>query len=176
MHTKHMAIGKHRRWASSAHTAATGHRTQPPHTKTTENDPHHHVNTPHHRTLRIKLLPLHMHMLMTYVDVRKHWLSRGSRPRPPPTHRLVVPVGSLTELVRGSPPTHSLHPPKRATGIVPAPPPMPMHIKHVAIGKHRRCISAAPTPHTAHQVPFCTQNTRKTTPTTTSTPHPTTPT
>ena len=128
MHIEYVAIGKHRRWASSVHTAATGHRTQPPHTKTTENDPHHHVNTPHHRTLRIKLLPLHMHMLMTYVDVRKHWLSRGSRPCPPPTHRLVVSVTSLTELVRGSPPTHSLHPPKRATGIVPAPPPMPMHI------------------------------------------------
>ena len=99
MHIEYVAIGKHRRWTSSAHTAATGHRTQPPHTKTTENDPHHHVNTPTHRILPIKLLPLHMHMLMTYVDIRKHGLNAGSRPHPPPTHGLVVPVASLTELV-----------------------------------------------------------------------------
>jgi hypothetical protein len=63
-----------------------------------------------------------------------------------------------------SPHSHSPHPPKRATGDVPAPPPMPMHSKHVAIGKHRRRISATPTPHTAHQVPFCTQNAGRTTP------------
>jgi hypothetical protein len=80
MHNEYVAIGKHRRWASSVHTAATGHRTQPPHTKNAENDPYHHVNTPPHPTAPIKLPPLHMHMLMTHVDVRKHGLNAGSCP------------------------------------------------------------------------------------------------
>jgi hypothetical protein len=143
-------------------------------TKHTENDPHDHINTPPHNTHLIKLPPLHMRVYMRHMAVGKHGLGTGRHTHPPPTHRLVVSVTSLIELACESPPTHSPHPPKHATGGVPAPPPMPMHIKHVAIRKHRRCISAAPTRHTAHQVPFCKQNTWKTTPTTTSTAHHTT--
>ena len=73
------------------------------------------------------------------------------------------------------PPTHSPHHPQHAAGVLPSPPPMSMHIEYVAIGKHRRSTARALNPHTTHQVPFCTQNAGKTTPTTTSTPHTTIP-
>ena len=70
-----------------------------PHTKHRENDPHHHVSTPHYRTPPIKLLPLHMHTLMTHMLVGNHGLNAGRHTQPPPTHRHVVPVTSLTEPV-----------------------------------------------------------------------------
>jgi hypothetical protein len=38
-----------------------------------------------------------------------------------------------------------------------------MHIEYVAIGKHRQYACAVPTPHTTHQLPFCTHCTRKST-------------
>jgi hypothetical protein len=136
-----------------------------------ENDPYHHVNTPPHHTHLIKLPPLHMRAYMRHMFVGKQGLSAGSYPQQLSPHRLVCPVTSLTQPVRKSPPTHSPHHPQRATGVAAAPPPMPMHIEYVAIGKHRRRISGAPTPHTAHQIPFCAQSAGETTPTSTSTPH-----
>ena len=52
-----------------------------PHTKHRENDPHHHVSTPHYRTPPIKLLPLHMHTLMTHMLVGNHGLKAGTHNR-----------------------------------------------------------------------------------------------
>ena len=160
------------------HGTNSAHSTPCPivHTKHTENNPHHHVNTPPQRTNHINFPPLHMHELTTHMLVGNHGLSTGRHTQPPPTHRLGCPVTSLTELVLGSPHAHSPHPPKRATGVPPAPSPISMYIEYMAIGKHRWCISAAPTPHTARHVPFCTQNTGNTTPTTTSTAYPIAPT
>ena len=160
------------------HGTNSAHSTPCPivHTKHTENNPHHHVNSLPQRTNHINFPPLHMHELTTHMLVGNHGLSTGRHTQPPPTHRLGCPVTSLTELVLGSPHAHSPHPPKRATGVPPAPSPISMYIEYMAIGKHRWCISAAPTPHTARHVPLCTQNTGNTTPTTTSTAYPIAPT
>ena len=93
MYTEYVAIRRHRRWTSSAHTAAIGNRTRAPHTKHREN--------PHHPTLphpTHQVTPTtHAHTYDTYA-CRKPW-AEGRHTQPPHTHRHVVPVTSLTEPV-----------------------------------------------------------------------------
>ena len=171
MYTEYVAIRRHRRWTSSAHTAAIGNRTRAPHTKHREN--------PHHPTLphpTHQVTPTtHAHPHDTYA-CRKPCAERRQAHTTASHTSACGPCDLSHRACVREPHTLRPHPPKRATGVVPTPPPIPMHMEYMAIGKHRRCISAAPTPHTARHVPFCTQSTGKATHTTTSAPHHTTPT